>query len=261
MKYRIPSVVCVVAVVLLAYFVLARPYQLRWGATTEEIARPMPGDDLDLTPAFLSTRAITIDTSAEAIWPWLVQMGFNRAGFYGYDVVEGLGSERGMQSAEVILTEFQNPRPGDVLPISVAAKTRFHAIEPHKYLIWSSGPSTGGFTWALYPIDSHHTRLVSRIRWTHHWSQPGVLALEILTEFTDHLAVRKILHGIKLRAESKPHQSFTVQTLEFSMYLAVLLLFLASLVILLVRPFKLSRSVASLALGVLLLLVWYGPFL
>ena len=260
MLARLLSGFAVLATVITSYYIIARPYQLEWGSTASEVQRAMPGDELDPNPSFLSTRAITIDTSAEAIWPWLVQMGFNRAGFYGYDVIEGLGSERGMQSAEVILPEYQNPKPGDVLPISIAAKTRFYAIEPFNYLIWSSGPGTGGFTWALYPIDATHTRLVSRIRWTPHWSQPGILALETLTEFTDHIAVRKILHGVKLRAEGKPHQTFAAQTLEFATYLAALLLFVASLLVLVLSPFSWPNTLGSLAIGFTLLLLWYGPF-
>jgi hypothetical protein len=52
-------------------------------------------------------------------------------------------------------------------------------------------------------VDESHTRLVSRICWSHHWTQPGVLALDLFTEFTDHLAVRKILQGVKDRVEGR----------------------------------------------------------
>ncbi len=75
------------------YLLLARPYQLNWGATPEELNRPMPGDELDIQPTFLSTRAITIEGTPHEIWPWLVQMGYNRAGYYGYDIIENLGSK------------------------------------------------------------------------------------------------------------------------------------------------------------------------
>ena len=61
----------------------------------------------------------------------------------------------------------------------------------------------GGFTWALYPLDANHTRLVSRIGWSQHWTKPDLLALDLFTECTDHLAVRKILQGVKGRVESR----------------------------------------------------------
>jgi hypothetical protein len=58
---------------------------LRWGATPEEATEPLPGDDENPEPTVQSTRAITIDAPPELVWPWLVQMGIRRAGFYTHD--------------------------------------------------------------------------------------------------------------------------------------------------------------------------------
>ena len=91
---RTVAVATVVAPVFAAHLLVARPYQLRWGATNAEVARAMPGDALSSRPTFLSTRAITIDVTPEVIWPWLVQIGYGRAGFYGNDTIENLGSPR-----------------------------------------------------------------------------------------------------------------------------------------------------------------------
>ena len=85
-----------------AYIFIARPYQLGWGATRVEIDRSMPGDERRGNPTFLATRAITIEDTPENIWPWLIQMGYGRAGFYGYDIIENLGSENGIYSADRI---------------------------------------------------------------------------------------------------------------------------------------------------------------
>ena len=101
-----------------------------------------------------------------------------------------------------------------------------HAIEQGKYLVWAGGKedaAKGAFIWALYPIDSSHTRLISRIRWTHNWSKPGLLPLDLFTEFTDHLAVRKILTGIKVRAEGGKINSMAIQSIPFFIYIAILL--------------------------------------
>src|SRR3974377_142310 len=97
----------------------------------------MPGDELDPQPTFLATRAITIDGTPAEIWPWLIQMGYGRAGFYGYDALEHLGSPSGLLSADRILPEFQNLVAGDEVPISAVATMRFYAIEPNQYLIWT----------------------------------------------------------------------------------------------------------------------------
>src|SRR5690349_6473826 len=65
-----------------AFAPLYRRVHLRWGATDAEVTAPMPGDELVPEPSFSATRAITIDAPPEAVWPWLVQLGYGRAGFY-----------------------------------------------------------------------------------------------------------------------------------------------------------------------------------
>src|ERR1051325_8172517 len=198
---RVLSVIALNTLLLGAYLLWARPYQLRWGATKEEIARSMPGDELDHHPMFLATRAITINATPEEIWPWLMQMSYGRAGFYGDDILENIGSGNGIHSADHIIQEYQHFKVGDEVPLSAAGGLVFYAIEPNRYLIWSGTDGWGGFTWAMYPIDRNHTRLISRILWTHHWSEPNKIGMDIFTEFTDHLAVRKILQGVKGRVE------------------------------------------------------------
>jgi hypothetical protein len=83
----IASILFVVTIFYLAIF---RPWQLRWGATDEEGKRAMPGDDIVSTPSFNATRAVTINAPAENIYPWIVQMGINRAGWYSYDLLDNL---------------------------------------------------------------------------------------------------------------------------------------------------------------------------
>ena len=67
---------------------LLRRWHLRWGATDTEVAAPMPGDELVQEPSFNATRAITINAPPEAVWPWLVQLGFGRAGWYAYELLD-----------------------------------------------------------------------------------------------------------------------------------------------------------------------------
>jgi hypothetical protein len=206
------------------------------------------GDELDPAPTFLATRAITTNEAAKDIWPWLLQMGYGRAGFYGYDILENLGSERGICSAEHILPEFQRSTVGDEVPISSVARMVFYAIEPNQYLIWAGTTGEGGFTWALYPINESHTRLVSRIRWTHHWMQPDLFALDLFTEFTDHLAVRKILQGVKNRVEGH-REPMMQQNIDFAIYVAACLIFLVAVVLTPLCVFTWKRWLAGLAAG------------
>ena len=80
---RLSAFLLQLGIILAAYIFIARPHQLQWGATTAEINRSMPGDERRGNPTFLATRAVTIKDTPENIWPWLIQMGYGRAGFYG----------------------------------------------------------------------------------------------------------------------------------------------------------------------------------
>jgi hypothetical protein len=257
---NIATALIVIGLIVGLYYFVARPYQLTLGATPAEIQRSMPGDELDPDPDFLATRAITIRGTPEEIWPWLIQMSYNRAGFYGYDILENIGSERGMQSAAEIIPEFQHFQVGDEVPISAIYSIKFYAIEPNQYLIWSSseGAAPGGFTWALVPIDDTQTRLISRIRWSYHLTDPGAVAMAVFTDLSDHLAVRKILQGIKGRVEGQIEPMW-VANLEFTVFLMALGLYLAALIFLWVRPLNLKRFLIGSGTGIVWLIIWYAP--
>jgi hypothetical protein len=72
------------------------------------------GDEIVGKPSFNATRAVTINAPAKNIYPWIVQMGVSRAGWYSYDLLDNLGR----RSAESILPEHQNIQVGDLIPIS-----------------------------------------------------------------------------------------------------------------------------------------------
>ena len=90
-----------------AYERWLKPWQERWGATDEEVALALPGDELVAEPAAQMTRAITIDAPREEVWPWIVQLGADRGGFYTYDCLENLFG-LGIHSADDIVEEWQD---------------------------------------------------------------------------------------------------------------------------------------------------------
>ena len=102
---------------LAAHARLVRPWALRWGATTEEAARPLPGDELVTKADYIATRAITIEAPPRDVWPWLVQIGSGRAGWYTYDRIDNAG----VPSATEIIPELQRLAVGDLIPM-VAGK-------------------------------------------------------------------------------------------------------------------------------------------
>lgn len=191
------------------YWVVIRPGQLQWGATQAEIASQIPGDAVVPNPTFKATRAITINGTAEEIWPWLVQMGYGRAGFYGYDLFENLGSPRGIQSADHIIPELQQLAAGDPFPIFPGSTMLVETIEPNRslVLVGSEGYPDMVIAWTLVPVNNtpgaadNQTRLIIRVQFIHHWHTPALIGPILFTEFLDHLAVRRILLGVKGRVE------------------------------------------------------------
>ena len=96
------------------------------GATAAEVLRPLPSDDLVLAPTFNATRAITIEAPPELVWPWIVQMGLTRAGWYSYDLLDNLGRP----SARRIIPELQDLEPGDIVPMSPDGRQGMTAASP-----------------------------------------------------------------------------------------------------------------------------------
>jgi hypothetical protein len=219
----------------------------------------MPGDDLVESPSFCATRAITIQGNAEEIWPWLVQIGYGRAGFYGYDLIENIGGRTGIRSARSILPELQHPKTGDVLPISAVASLVFGSIQPNTYLIWhgEATPSNGSFIWALYPVDQSHTRLVSRIRLRYHWTDRRLL-LDLFTEFADPVAVPRILRGVKERVERRPSPSLAEEAVEILIWILAMAEFVTAAVFVLLWRRWGRAWLLELAAGIFLLFALYA---
>ena len=94
-----------------AYVIVVRPWLLRWGASDEEVAGLFPGADIVPNGKRAATMAVTIEAPPERIWPWLAQMGYNRAGWYSWDRFDN----GGRPSAERIHPEWEEIKLGDRL--------------------------------------------------------------------------------------------------------------------------------------------------
>ncbi len=183
-----------------------RPQWRDWGATPDEVAQPLPGDDLipasDLQGA--TTRAISIDAPPSAVWPWLAQMGQGRAGAYTYDWIENLFG-LGMHSADHIIPELQHPQIGDVLLRTPSTEMRVQAIEPERALVTAAANGTWTWTFVLTPIDGGRTRLISRNRIRAQGPRLAGQLYMLVMEPASLVMERKMLKGIKERAErAKP---------------------------------------------------------
>jgi hypothetical protein len=251
------------------YYFVIRPGQLRWGATPEELSRPLPGDDLVTAPSLHATRAVTIAARPEAIWPWIIQIGYDRAGFYGYDLIENLGSRRGIRSAAKIVPDLQRLAVGDRVYMSRIAYLVVQSMTPNRFLVWAdaANPPHGAFTFGLFPLDETHTRLVIRARLRYHWTDSRIL-LDLFTEFGDHVAVPRMLLGVRDRVEGRRIQTLAPQAMEIAVWIALLLELIVAIVLILVRrQWWRYWTVALLAIAALLFAlyarqpIWMGALL
>jgi hypothetical protein len=192
----------------------ARRDVLGWVATAQEQVEPLPGDDLLPLDSGV-THAITIAAPPAAVWPWLAQMGYGRAGWYSHDLLD----HAGRPSAEEIRPELQAITKGDPIPSSAGARTYFevmdlreaahlvlgfHMVWPFRCARWAE-PSTRlsqRATWSflLRPAGAGATRLIVRSR---SMNRPGWLWAPWAAFFSvAHVPMqRKQLLGIRRRAE------------------------------------------------------------
>jgi hypothetical protein len=216
------------------YGLVIRPWWRQWGSSPEETSRTLPGDDL-IPVATGETRAITIDAGRAAIWPWLVQMGYGRGGWYTY---ETMGME--WQSADRILPEHQELAVGDVMPTHPGGGFVVNRLDPGRALVLyldsalvqqqaiaakaagtdpgpmdprmtealaTDGPIDFAATWAfvLDELPSGRTRLIERFRF--HFvapDQPWTRYSLPFVGFGLFIVIRRQLLNLKARAEGSP---------------------------------------------------------
>lgn len=188
--------------IVAAYLTRGRRAVLNWGATGWEVDALLPGDELLEDFNGSSTRAIDIDAPAEAVWPWLVQIGPRpRGGAYTYDWIENLlGLD--FQSVDHVIPEFQHPAVGDTVPFG-SNRMRFELVDPGRTLVL--GSADVDWIWSFNLIEDSGTRLISRNR----FRLPGIPARlgMLLLEPASLVMERRMLLGIKQRAERLHRQS------------------------------------------------------
>jgi hypothetical protein len=188
---------------------LLRPWHLRWGATPGEVEGLMPGDDVVPRAQFTATRAISIDAPPERVWPWIVQLGYGRAGFYTYDLLDNAG----LPSADRVLEDCQDLKPGDLVPMfheahGLAIAYRVDSLVTPEGMLWVHRPHEGEspdstWAWQLTTGPEGGTRLVTRMKQHYRRQTPRLAAFNVvLMEFGDFAMERRMLRGIKVRAEA-----------------------------------------------------------
>jgi hypothetical protein len=206
-----------IALAVAGYDAFVRPSMLDWGSTSGEQRARLPGDEIVDDVMTGHTRAVSIDAPPEAIWPWVVQIGDHRAGYYSYDWIERLSHTvhyvDGRRSATRIHPELQNVQIGDRITIGSFARSRIDApvtvLEPNRAFV------IGTWAFVLVPLDSRRTRLLLRTRdmgWVRRiapqksglWRGLGAVVDYVVGEPLHFAMERKMLLGLKQRAEQAP---------------------------------------------------------
>jgi hypothetical protein len=187
-----------------------------YSSTAMERHAGMAGDHIIPRPQFVITHGITIDATPETVWPWLVQMGWHRGGWYTAQWVDKLLFPENRASADHILEEFQDLHIGDFIPDG-APETEcgfvVEQLEPPRLLVLHStshlplewrrdGRAAVDWTWVftVVPTDSEHVRLIFRWRAA---TRPWWLTLSAWAVIVpaDFIMSRDMLRGVKRRAE------------------------------------------------------------
>jgi hypothetical protein len=187
------------------YAVALRPWHLHRGASLAEVLRPLPGDDLVPDPRFGYTQAITVRASAEEVWPWLVQIGYRRAGWYSHDWIHRLlgiaGSvDDSRRSADRVIPELQELEVGDLIEIAPGMGFEVLEIEPRHFIL--TGTEGGSWVWFLDTVAADSTRLIVRSRGTWDPGLRNALLFGTPNELGSLIMQPRTLRGIKQRAET-----------------------------------------------------------
>jgi hypothetical protein len=205
---RAVAVVAVATTATVGAVLLLRRASLRWGATDEELRMELAGDDLLPNPHLVATRAISIDATPAAVWPWIAQLGQNRGGFYTYDWLESAAGVE-IRNVDTIVPELQIRAVGDTVNLAPEVALSVVGLEERRHLVLRGAVAPDGtdvgapydFTWAfvLRPRPDGSTRLVVRERYGYLTDWAGALVEPI--EMVSFLMTERMLRGIRDRAE------------------------------------------------------------
>jgi hypothetical protein len=202
------------AVILAAFYAVVRPWYVHWGATEAEARMTLPGDEIAPVAITQTTRAITIDASADTVWPWVAQIGQDRGGFYSFDLLENLVGCR-MPTTDMLRPDKQTWNVGDKLwmyPPDRGGGSGFATLRtyvPGRALAFAgrrmgdpvTAPESGSWAFVLQPLDAHTTRLLFRGR----ASAPpslGALAFDrFIFDPAHYVMERRTMIGVKQLAE------------------------------------------------------------
>ena len=208
-------------------FVATRQWWKTWGVVPDEATKPLPGDELVPDAQASDTRGITIEASPDLVWPWLVQMGYGRGGWYSVDQLDMRA-----KSADRLVEEWQALAIGDVLPTHPGGGFQVKLLDPNRSLVLYGDPSTmqppaaselkempaglaasstflaqtpnefkASWAFVLEAVGPGRTRLIERMRYWGGEGTPASRAALSMLGFGAFVMMQRQMIGIRSRAE------------------------------------------------------------
>lgn len=222
-----------------AWKLAVEPWYREWGVATDDVMKALPGDDLVPDASAVDTRALEIAAPPESVWPWLVQMGYGRAGWYSYDAMD-----MDRKSAAEIVPDWQSLAVGDLVRTTPDGGFEVRALDPGRSLVLyldgemitaqakaaqaaraageaaeatpanlkatgsmlgAGFPSDFAASWAfdLEPLEGGRTRLVERFRARMGDGTPATRLAAPLMGFGVFVMTRRHMLGIRDRVEGR----------------------------------------------------------
>jgi hypothetical protein len=195
------TLVVILTLAAVCWFTLVRRFA-ECAPTPDDLTRTMAGDTLIANPTHRAD-AITIAALPHDIWPWLVQLGYQRGGLYSYDWLDRLFGFLDRPSANRVLPEFQHIAVGDTIRLGPREEMTVAAVEPSRALVLHY--DAHGFEWVwqfgLYPLDKDRTRLVTRGTERFRKNLATWLFMQVMKPAA-FIMTRRMLLGLKERAEA-----------------------------------------------------------
>jgi hypothetical protein len=240
------------------YLVFIHSWHLRWGASDDEVHQLLPGDDLIAEPNYQCTRAVTILAPAEDIWPWLVQIGQDRGGFYSYNWIENLfGLD--IHNVYQIVPEWQHLEKGDMVRLSPLYPMEVVVMEEARAIVYKLPPNgrIKQTTWAfvLHPLNSQTTRLIVRMRLN---TVGAPITTLILFDPGHFIMERKMMLGIKEVAEASRGIAAGHHFSEWVWFLCLITAALSILGLLFSRRWPWTLAAASVGVSLWVLVLFRG---
>lgn len=201
------------AIMVAAYLTpFLRRGRSHWGLDEAAATRRLPGDELVSAPDWHWTHGVTIEASASEVWPWVAQIGADRAGFYSYQWLENLAG-CDLRNAEVVHPRWAiepggrlslHPKMPPLPVVEVVPGSHFVAFAQADEVARAAGQPWVEVSWLFLvePLGEHRCRFVSRYRCG--CSADLVTRLQFgrgVVEPVGFAMDRRMLLGVKERAE------------------------------------------------------------